>query len=113
MATGNFQSALCTDSFAVSVGTAAVALSTAANGLLIHSFTIQAATANSGTIYIGGPDVSSSNGVALAAGDALSFDLLKPVRMETEMYDLSKVYVAASVASQAVRVLTIIRVENQ
>lgn len=40
-----------------------------------NSVTIKALVGNSGTIYVGGSNVSSSNGFALAAGDTVSFDV--------------------------------------
>lgn len=41
----------------------------------IASITIKALATNTGLIYVGGSNVSSANGLQLAAGDAVSFDM--------------------------------------
>jgi hypothetical protein len=56
----------------------------------IASVTVKARKANTGYLYVGGSNVSSSRGFELGAGDAVS----------TDIDDLSKVWVDASVAAQ-------------
>lgn len=41
----------------------------------VKSVTIKALTTNTGTIYVGDTSVSSANGLQLAAGDSISFDI--------------------------------------
>ncbi len=67
--------------------------------LLVSEVTIQAKTGNGGVVYVGGSDVNSTLGWALAAGASFSISGIKdswaiskpPVRI-----DLSRIYVDTS-----------------
>ncbi len=69
---------------------------TMANWLLI-----QPISTNTGVIYIGGSGVTSSNANGLAVGDS---DVLWP-SATSNIYDLSTIYIDASVSSEGVTVL--------
>lgn len=58
----------------------------------IHTVVVRANSANTGTIYVGNATVASTNGMQLAAGDALTLTI----------NDLSKVYLDCSVNGEGV-----------
>lgn len=58
----------------------------------IKSVAVKAGTSNTGTIYLGNSNVSSSNGAELSAGETAAIDI----------DDLSKVYIDASSNNQYV-----------
>jgi len=63
----------------------------------IISVTIKAKSSNTGNIYVGGSDVSSSNGLILEPGDAVSLDI----------NDLSTVYIDADTNGEGVSYLAL------
>lgn len=58
---------------------------------------IQAKTANTGSIYLGGPDVASTDGIELLSGDTFTF----PVERGFQ-YDLLKIWIDSSVNGEGV-----------
>jgi hypothetical protein len=63
----------------------------------ITSVTVKALSTNTGTIYVGGSGVSSSNGFALAKSESVSMDLA----------DLSTVWIDSSVNGEGVTYLAV------
>jgi hypothetical protein len=68
-----------------------------ASAQAITSVTIKALAANTGTIYVGGSSVASTNGFQLAKSESVSMDIT----------DLSTVYIDASVNGEGVTYLGI------
>jgi len=87
----------------VTVGTAAVAVQAAVAGSLKLGLIIQADASNAGNIFIGGSDVTTSNGIQLAAGATLSLNDFGTAHSICE-WDLTKVFLVSNQAAQAVRV---------
>lgn len=85
-------------SLPVTVGSSSASLTAAIpghnGGDILVSRTIAIQNNGTGTVYVGGPDVSTTNGYAIVAGSERSFDL-------TQRDDLW----AVSTANQACRVL--------
>lgn len=68
-----------------------------ASAQAITSVTVKALAANTGTIYVGGVTVASTNGFALAKSESVSMDIL----------DLSTLYIDSSVDGEGVTYLAI------
>lgn len=66
-------------------------------------FVIMASPGNTGKIYVGGSNVSSTTGVYLNAGDSLS----GPPQGNTAAYDLNKTYFACSVNTDSVQYIQV------
>lgn len=81
----------------VTVTTAGTEVQISASSVSVKSITIKSLAANTGTIYIGNSTVASTNGYALAAGQAISFDI----------DDLNKVYIDSSVNGEGVTYLAV------
>lgn len=81
------------------VTTAGTRVQLSATQILAVSVSIQAKAANTGVIYVGGPTISSSRGVALSAGDTLA---LLPMARHNEYYDLRAIWLDASVNGEGV-----------
>ncbi len=82
----------------VTVGTTAVALSSRVKPVL--SCVVQATNA----MFIGGSDVTTSNGFAIAAGASVNLASLAAFRGVHE-WDLTKIYLVAASPAQNARVL--------
>jgi len=69
-----------------------------ASSTAVKSVTIKALVTNTGTIYVGGNTVSSSNGFQLAAGEAVSMDLsnLNTINIDSSVNGEGVTYVAVS-----------------
>jgi hypothetical protein len=63
-----------------------------ASAQVITSVTVKALAANTGTIYVGGTTVASTNGFQLAASQSVSLDIT----------DLSTIWLDASVSGEGV-----------
>jgi hypothetical protein len=62
---------------------------------------------NTGTLYIGGPDVDSTNGIPLAAGEKLAMNaLFNDSRSPDLQYDLSTIYVDGDTTNDDLRIIT-------
>lgn len=81
------------------VTTAGTRVQLSATQILAVNVSIQAKAANTGVIYVGGPTISSSRGVALNAGDTLA---LLPMARHNEYYDLRSIWLDASVSGEGV-----------
>ncbi len=64
----------------------------------VRSIVIKALAANTGTIYVGNTSVAASNGLQLAAGDAVSFDLtnLNTVNLDSSVNGEGVTYMAVA-----------------
>jgi hypothetical protein len=62
------------------------------------TWTVQAPLANTGKIYIGGPTVTTSTGIALNPGDGYT----NPSQGNAASYDLSQVYFACTVSGDSI-----------
>lgn len=69
-----------------------------------YSVIITASSTNSGIIYVGDSSVTSSNGVELKAGEALSISARMAGRSGNDDVDLSQIWIDASSSGSAVRV---------
>lgn len=63
-----------------------------------NTWTIQAPTTNTGKVYIGGSTVTTSTGVAIAAGDSASMY----TQSNTFPYDLTQTYIACTASGDSV-----------
>ena len=81
------------------VTTAGTRVQLSSTQVLAVNVSIQAKAANTGVIYVGGATISSSRGVALAAGDTLA---LLPMARQNEYYDLQSIWLDASVNGEGV-----------
>ena len=77
--------------------------SISATRVMTQGFALRAELTNSATIYVGGNDVTTSNGMFLQAGEANEKYARALARGYTTTYDLSKIYIIGS-AGDAVRV---------
>lgn len=77
------------------VAAAGTAEPLSASSVFAHEGNIQAHQSNGGLIYVGGPDVDSSNGFVLEAGDNFPFSAL----------NLQNIYIDTSVNGNGVRVV--------
>ena len=69
---------------------------------------LTADSTNVGNIYIGGPDVDSSNGLPLAAGEKIALSsLFSDIRSPDLLFDLSTIYADCDNNGEKVRILTI------
>jgi len=92
--------------FSVTVSTAGTRVPLSATNLLTHDFVIQAAEGNTGTIYLGGSNVSSSQyGVFLKAGAVTAVGGYLPGARGQVEFNLADWFVDASASGQAVTVL--------
>jgi hypothetical protein len=80
----------------VNVTTAGTAVALGTTNDII-SVVIKAKSSNTGNIYVGGSNVSSSNGLILSAGDAVSLDI----------NNLSSVYIDSDVNGEGVSYLAL------
>ena len=63
--------------------------------------------ANTGTLYIGGPDVDSTNGYPLAAGEKIALNaLFNDSRSPDLLYDLAQIYVDGDTTNDDLRIIT-------
>jgi len=81
------------------VTTAGTRVQLSSTQILVVSLSIQASSSNTGVIYVGGPTISSTRGVALSAGDTLA---LLPMARQNEYYDLRSIWLDASVSAEGV-----------
>lgn len=61
---------------------------------------IQAPTTNTGLIYVGGSDVTTSNAAAIQAFGSFTF----PAQANVQPYDLSQIFIACTVNTDVIRV---------
>lgn len=87
---------------AITVGTSAVQLRSVSKPLL--SCSIQATSTNTVPIYIGGSDVSTTNGYAIAPGNSVDLADIFSGRGVHE-WDVTKVYLISGSAAQNARIL--------
>lgn len=80
------------------VTTAGTAEALSSSSVKVVWVTIQAKLDNTGYIYVGASTVSSTRGIVLQAGDSFTFQTVE--RRYT--YDLSKIYIDASVSGEGV-----------
>jgi len=90
--------------FAKTVTTAGTRVALSASRLMVPSFVIRANAANTGVIYIGDVTVTSANGMFLAASEANNKFGISVNGGKYREFDLSKVYIDASVNGEGVRV---------
>lgn len=76
--------------------------------ILVSAALVQSLTANTGTQYIGDSTVTTSNGVAFSPGEDAEVDG-PPTSKGHEQFDLSKIYVVATIANTEFRVLAWVR----
>lgn len=88
-------------SFAKTVTTAGTRVALQSSEFLVRSYIVVAKHANTGLIYVGGSNVSSSIGTRYAADGGEGWSAVYGGRRE-DMYDLSKVYIDSSVNSEGV-----------
>lgn len=82
------------------VTTAGTRVALAASSTPVVWATVQAKCANTGYIYVGGANVSSSNGIEIAACQAAVFGTVIDGRA---YYDLAEIYIDASVNGEGVK----------
>jgi hypothetical protein len=68
--------------------------------LMVRTFTIEADPANTGTLYVGASDVTSTKALRLSAGEAVKFENINQGLMPI-MYDLQAFWVKASGGTQS------------
>lgn len=68
--------------------------------LMVYTFTIEADPANTGTLYVGASDVSSTKSLRLSAGEAVKFEFINGGRVLPYQYDLAAFFVKASGGTQ-------------
>lgn len=96
-------------SFAKVVTTAGTRVALSADKLLSASLVVEALPTNTGNIYVGGIDVSSSNGIILQPGQSVSIPGPEIHGNQYEI-DLAQVYLDAGTNGDATRVMYLIKV---
>lgn len=89
------------DNGSKTVTTAGTRVQLSATSVAVESVTIQPKAANTGTIYVGGPSVSSSNGTRLPS-PATSNSSITFTRDEDGIDELSDIWLDASVSGEGV-----------
>ena len=96
------------DPVIITVANTAVALSTGlttvATDRAVTSVSIQADKDNDGDVYLGGPEVTTVNGICLGPGDNLDFTA-DMARNQSEEMLLSRIFVNSSQTGNKVRVI--------
>lgn len=92
---------------AVTVAAAGTAQPLSATSLPVNSIIVQAATANTGNVFIGDSTVSATNGITLIPGETYSITITAMGR--TDEIDTATVYVDAATNGDKVRVSVIRR----
>lgn len=88
---------------AVAVGTTRAAIQAAVAQSLKLGLIVQADKANTATIFVGSEDVTTLNGIELAAGESISFNDFGNPGLVNE-WDLTKIYFVSGSAGQKARV---------
>jgi hypothetical protein len=96
--------ALIIKTFAKVVTTAGTAVPLSTTKLYTTAFLVQANAANTGLIYVGDSTVAASNAPYLVAGASNSKEGQTVTRGMIQTFDLSKVYIDASVNGEGVKV---------
>lgn len=79
------------------VATAGTQLALVSSSTWARTLRLTAPASNAGLVYIGDSNVDSSTGIAIAAGDTLSFsDLLSAQNGDIPLINLASVYVDAA-----------------
>jgi hypothetical protein len=73
----------------------------------VYSVSIRSIDTNTGTQYVGDATVNSSNGMPMLNGDTVEIDT--PDSKASDGFDVSKLYVVATVANQEFRVMVCLR----
>lgn len=90
---------------AITVGTSPVSIASQLGGSpFAKNIYLRTATGNSGTVAVGGSDISSTNGYLLAADRQLSLLQVFPGSSGDD-YDLQQIYVLGSTSGQIIYVL--------
>ena len=91
----------------INLTSAGTAQAIGASGELYKDVVLVADPANTGTLYIGGSDVDSTNGIPLEAGEKISLNaLFSDSRSPDLLYDLSTIYVDGTTTDDDLRVIT-------
>lgn len=88
----------------VTVATPGTRVALYTSNLMVYCVSVQSLPSNTGTHYIGDSTVSSSNGVTFAAGDVAEIDGPPGIRGGQEQFDLSTIYVDATVGGTKFRI---------
>lgn len=88
----------------VAVASSNVAVPLIATVLWCTSATLQAEATNVGNVYIGGSDVTSTNGAFVSAGESIEI-AGDEINGRQEEFDLSRVYINASTIGNGVRII--------
>jgi len=88
-------------SFSRTVTTAGTRVTVSSSALSVLSFTVQANVGNTGYIYVGASDVTSSNTVALAAGQSVNFPAIQGHEMDIG----TNFYLDSSVNGEGAKIL--------
>lgn len=104
-----YKNALVLKSHAKVIGsTATVNVAASDASQLVISFTLEANSANTGTIYIGGADVDATAAIHLAAGDTYSPPVIE-MRGDYLEYDLTGIYARGSANNLNLSIVSVVR----
>ena len=87
----------------VTVTTGGTRVQMSSTAILSPSVCIEAKSDNSGKLFIGGSDVTSSKGIELAAGQSICLDASRSAGYD--MIDLSTIWINASANTQVAKVI--------
>ena len=93
----------------ITVGTSATALDTSSSPERVFQLIVQAGQDNTGNVFIGGPDVTTSNGIDIDALVELKLGSTEVHGSAAHKYNLGGFYAIADGANQSLRVLKIKR----
>lgn len=91
----------------VNVTTAGTAVPLASSETLVNKVIIEAKAANTNNIYLGGSSVSATNGITLDAAQVRELEG-GSIDGNTDMIDLSTVYIDADTNGEGVKIMTIV-----